>query len=66
MMMRGMSREDFSPLTAAASPRTALLSPQDYFGENQRVTGEPPGLLFRMNPGLESCFGLIGRNADLR
>ena len=44
VMMRVMFQEDCSPLIAAASPRTALLSPQDYFGENQNLTGEAPSL----------------------
>ena len=39
-MMRLMFQEVFSPLIAASSPLTALLSPQDYFGETQSMTGE--------------------------
>jgi len=65
-MMRGMSQEDFSPLIGAVSPHIRIVSPQGCFGESQTVTGETLSLESCLQPGLESCLGLIGKSADLR
>ena len=66
VMMRALAREDFSPLIPPVSPSICIISPWSCFGESQAVTGETLSRQSRKQPGLESCFGLIGRNADLR